>query len=290
MPSVTIFTPTYNRAHLLRRLHESLKAQTCPDFEWIVVDDGSADNTSAVVKNFASESTFNIDYRRQANAGKHAAINAGLAIARGRWFFIVDSDDLITPDAVEWIIREGRQLDNDNNFAGLSGICVRPDGTRTGGEMPFDRLDSDAISVRHRQHVVGDLAEIYKTDVLRRYPFPVIEGECFCPEAMVWNRIALDGLGLRYINHPIYICEYLADGLTVNYARARKKAPRLTCQYYAETLRLRQPSFLFKLRQAINYWRFVPYIPCGNRRPSVAWHWWLSRPLSLPFIIKDRKI
>jgi glycosyltransferase involved in cell wall biosynthesis len=100
---ITIFTPTYNRAYSLRRLYDSLCKQTSNDFEWLVVDDGSTDDTENLINSFIADGKVDIRYFKQANGGKHRAINFGVREARGELFFIVDSDDQVTPDAVEWI-------------------------------------------------------------------------------------------------------------------------------------------------------------------------------------------
>ena len=117
---ITVFTPTYNRAYIIPKLYESLKRQTVKDFEWLVVDDGSTDNTSELLAEWTKENDFPVRYIWQPNGGKPRAITKALAEAKGEWFFIVDSDDFISDDAIETIIRYAPEC------TGKTGIIVRP--------------------------------------------------------------------------------------------------------------------------------------------------------------------
>ena len=253
---ITIFTPSYNRAYTLPRLYESLCAQTDKDFEWLIVDDGSTDETEDVVKNFISEGKIIIRYYHKTNGGKHTAINFGVNEARGHLFFIVDSDDRLADFAIEWIKRTAAPIMLDKAFAGISGVCTYPNGHKVGGNDDFGTVDANAIDIRTKHFVTGDLAEVFKTDVLRHFPFPVFEGEKFCPEALVWNRIAQKHV-LRYTDCGIYICEYLDDGLTAKIVKIRRNSPKSTMTCYAEQFHYDIPLRL-KIRTAINFHRFSP--------------------------------
>lgn len=259
---LTIFTPTYNRAYTLPKLFESLKSQTSKDFEWLIVDDGSADETETLIRDYRLQVAdcsqknqgFEIRYFKQENGGKHRAINRGLKEARGELFFIVDSDDFLAPDAVEWIGREFEAIRDDERFAGLSGIRITPDGKKIGGDKDFGTIDATALEIRRVHHVQGDLAEMFKTSVLRKYPFLEVEGERFCPEALVWNRIALRYM-LRFVHKGIYVCDYLPDGLTAKIVQIRHRSPLASMTFYAELFGYEQ-TFRLKVRAAINFWRF----------------------------------
>lgn len=214
---ITVFTPTYNRAHTLKRLYESLEEQTYRDFEWIVIDDGSQDNTEELIKNIKqAQPSFPITYEKTINGGKHRAINKGVWMAEGELFYIVDSDDYLPKEALQTIkgIAEGISDDEKGEYAGLCGIRVTiSDGTQIG--TTFKGLILDATYLEAKEHnVSGDKADIYYTDVLKRFPFPEFDNEKFIPESVVWNKIASEGLKLRYFNIPVYCGEYLDDGLT----------------------------------------------------------------------------
>lgn len=249
MPKVTVFTPVYNRPDSMQCLFESLCAQTSRDFEWIIVDDGS----TSPLPSF--EADFPIRIFRTPNGGKHRAINFGLRHARGEFFFIVDSDDRLTPDAIQWIVATTAEVAADPTYAGIAGIRISPQGNKIGGGSDFGTINASALDIRYKHHIKGDLAEIYKTALLRQYPFPEFSGEKFCPEALVWNRIALRHI-LRYCHQPIYICEYRSDGLSAQITRLRHASPHASRLCYSELFHAPVPLRI-KLRAALNFLRFA---------------------------------
>lgn len=265
MPKLTVFTPVYNRAHTIGRLYESLCRQDCKDFEWIIVNDGSTDNIDSVVENFKGEGKITIRYFSKPNGGKHTAINKGVKEAAGDWFFIVDSDDYVADFAVKWILDKGAEIIDDESFAGLSGLRVNPDGTRIGGENNFGQIDTDAESIREEYNIKGDLAEIYKTEVLRKFPFPEIPGERFCSEGLVWNRISMAGLKLRYCYERIYICEYLAGGLTATRVDCRRNSPEYSMLLYSELISNPVVKLKNKVKYGLLFWRY-------SERSNRSWH------------------
>lgn len=213
---ITVFTPTYNRAYSLSRLFESLKAQSFHDFEWVIVDDGSSDNTSEVVSGFMKETPFfEIKYRKTENGGKHRAINRGMDLVSGDLFLVMDSDDWLREDALEWIDRVENSIPSDRKkeFAGVYGLKCYPNGTLIGSTFDGEMLDASYFE-RRKYRLLGDKAEAYYSEILRKYPFPEFEGEKFCTECLVWDQIAATGLKLRFFNQKICFCEYLEDGLT----------------------------------------------------------------------------
>ena len=213
---ITVFTPTYNRSYRLPQLYESLRRQTVKTFEWLVVDDGSTDDTEEKLKNWIREETgFPIRYYKKENGGKHTAINWGVTLAKSDWFFIVDSDDYLTDDAIEkaetWIAKI-----SDVSIAGVSGVSIFPDGKIIGDDIIIsvdEFVDARNID-RDKYGLGGDKAEIYRTDILKKLPFPVFEGERFLSEICVWNEIAKYGYLVRWYNYPLKVCEYLDDGLS----------------------------------------------------------------------------
>lgn len=252
---ITVFTPTFNRAYRLPKLYESLCRQTDRDFEWLIVDDGSTDDTVKLVESWIAENRIGIRYHRQDNGGKHRAINRGAEMARGELFFIVDSDDYLTDDALSEIHKTYAEIQGDDRFCGVCMCRAHKDGVRIGGELCFDTLDCSALDFRLKHKITGDMAEVMRTNIMRQFPFPEFEGEKFCPEALVWNRIA-DNYFFRYKNRKIYICEYLADGLTAGIIRVRRFSPTASMMYYSELLGRRIP-LKEKLKSAVNFWRFA---------------------------------
>lgn len=252
---ITVFTPTYNRDYIIRNLYDSLCRQTCMDFEWLVVDDGSTDNTGETIKYFSSEKKVTIRYFKQANGGKHRAINKGVREARGDYFLIVDSDDYLSDNAIESVIQLCEQIKGKPSFAGVAGIKMLFSGKRVGSELGFTTLDCSPFELTFKYHVKGDLAEVFRTNVLKEFPFPEFDGENFCAESIVWNRISQKYI-LRYTDMPFYFCEYREDGLSAKSIRLRMSSPRHSMLFYSE-LRKMTLSFPQKLKAIINYWRFA---------------------------------
>lgn len=210
---VTVFTPTYNRAYIIHNLYESLKRQSCKDFEWLVVDDGSSDDTEALFSKWQKEEYgFPIRYYKQPNGGKHRAINRGLDLAQGELFFTVDSDDYLTDDAVGKVIDWEQSLPGERKYCGVAGNL----GTaldKTSNSL-FREAYFDGSALDRYRNIDGERAMVFYTDVHRKYKYPEFSGENFMTEAVAWNRMANDGYWIRFYNDIIWIYEYKEDGLT----------------------------------------------------------------------------
>ena len=221
MHYTTIFTPTYNRRYLIDNLYQSLLMQTDKNFEWLVIDDGSTDNTEKYFSELlAKPQPFPIRYLKQKNGGKHRAVNRGVKDAKGELFFIVDSDDTLIPNAIEKINQWVATLDDSHKWAGVSGLKGFSEQKNVGQRPPAKFIDAKNTE-RRKYHLEGDKAEVYFTEVLRKYPFPEIPGENFISEEIVWNAIAREGYYLRWFNEIIYICDYLDGGLTKDNSKDR---------------------------------------------------------------------
>ena len=215
MPLITIFTPTYNRKQLIERLYQSLVIQTQKNFEWFVVDDGSSDDTEKYFKQLLfKQQPFPIRYIKQENGGKHRATNKGVQNASGKLFFIVDSDDYLTENAIEKINQWVATLDDSHKWAGIAGLRGLTKNRVLGQHNSSSKYIDAKNSERRKYNLLDDKAEIYFTEILKKYPFPEIPGENFISEEIVWNAIARDNYYLRWFNEIIYICNYLDGGLT----------------------------------------------------------------------------
>ena len=285
---ITILTPTFNRVHLLPRLFESLTHQTDFNFEWLVIDDGSTDGTSDLFagKTFLS-APFPIRYYRQENGGKHCALNAGVKQAKGDFIFIADSDDWLLPQSVAIVGQHTSAIADDNTFAGVAGLDVFDDERIVGTGLPQDIIDCNAMDIRYRYHVDGDLKEVFKTTVLQEFPFPEIQDEKFCPEQLVWFRIA-QKYKLRYFNTPIYVAEYQPNGITASIIRVRMLAPQATCMMYAEMLAYKIP-FKEKIKAAINFWRFKACAPSRVMITALKGGWRWCYPIGMLLHWRDKK-
>lgn len=285
---VTVFTPTYNRAGLLHRLYDTLILQTYKNFEWVIVDDGSKDNTKDVVSSFVKEGKLNIHYVQQENGGKHRAINTGVGLATGELFFILDSDDILPNNALELVVKTFQPIKHEMSFAGVSGIDGNFDGRIIGSGLPDDSIDCNSVDIRYKFHVTGDMKEVFRTSVMKEFPFPDIEGEKFCPEALVWNRIA-QKYKLRYFNKVIYLVEYQPEGLTSNIVKVRMKSPITSMMCYAEMLELNIP-FKDKFKAAVNYWRFRLCYNGSSSYPSLSGLWNAVAPLGWLMHLNDIRV
>lgn len=252
---ITIFTPTYNRVNLLPRLFESLKNQTSSDFEWIIVDDGSTDSTASYIINIQKrQRKFPIRFFEQANGGKHRAINRGVKEAFGEFFLILDSDDFLTDNSIELISRYIKKSFTLPHLGGVVGRKMYPNGEIIGGENYLNEIICDSLAIRYQYHIKGDLGEIFKTAILKEFPFPEFPKEKFCPEALVWNRIA-QKYKLLFFNQGFYIADYQRDGLTASIVKLRMESPKASKIYYAELASYNIP-FKEKIKAGINFWRF----------------------------------
>lgn len=252
---LSVITPTYNRAKLLPRLYKSLCNQSYRNFEWIVVDDGSTDETSVFMeRTLAVHHDFPIRYYKKVNGGKHTAVNMGVNQANGQLIFIADSDDMLLPQSLQIVADEFASITDDDSFCGVCGLDCDMKGNVVGSGLPQDRIDANSLDLRMKFGVQGDLKEVFETKVMKEFPFPEIEGERFCPEALVWNRIA-QKYKLRCFNAPIYQVEYQKEGLTSNIVRIRMQSPVASMMTYQEMTEYQVP-YAIKVKSAINYWRF----------------------------------
>ena len=284
---ITVFTPTYNRAHLLPRLLESLVKQTYRDFEWIIVDDGSSDNTAEVVNDWSAD--FPIRYYRKENGGKHTAINLGVKKSKGELFLILDRDDSLPKDSLEIIAKQNDACSTKKDCAGVCGLMAHHNGERIGGGFPAEELYESSLYLEYKLGVTSDLLEVFKTSVLKEFPFPEINGEKFCPEVLVWNRIAVK-YKLYCFNKVVYYRDYLEGGLTDNIIKIRMESPVATCMTYSEMLAYSIP-IIQKIKAAINYWRFRCCVQTNTPQvPRVKYFWRIFRPIGYLMHIKDRKV
>lgn len=212
--TITIFTPTYNRAYIIKNLYNSLKRQTNKNFEWLVVDDGSTDSTEELFNKWMSEENdFPIRYYKKENGGKCRAINTALDLAKGKLFFTVDSDDYLTDDAVEKILKWEADLPENESFCGVA--CNLGTSNKDTPNTIFDDNYYDGNLLERYNKIDGERALAFYTDIHRKYKYPEFEGENFMTEAVVWNRIANDGYKMRFYNDIIWVYEYKEDGLTM---------------------------------------------------------------------------
>lgn len=270
-PAFTIFTPTFNRAHTLPRLYESIRRQTVRDFEWVIVDDGSTDGTERLVKDWQQAGNdFPIRYFWQPNQHKKVAFNRGVREARAPWFVPIDSDDELLPDALENFARMWATIPESDQarYCAVVGLCLDDDGKVVGDYFPNAPLDADAAALWFDYRVNGEKLNCFQTHVLGDFPFPENIPD-LVPENVVWFRMARH-YKQRCFNVPVRIYHRDVESLTqpADPLRARRLRAQGAVLSYAEALdhltwrrALRAPMRAFFL--ATQYNRFCMYLPAG---------------------------
>ncbi|NJP38765.1 glycosyltransferase family 2 protein [Alkalicoccus luteus] len=246
---LTIFTPTYNRAHTLPRVYDSLLRQTDKRFIWMIIDDGSTDSTAALVNNWIKQADITIIYRYQENQGMHGAHNTAYNMISTRWNTCLDSDDLFLPEAVEHIYRAA--ADCPESCTGIAFHNCDMNSDRIGTAFP-DTETSTLYDLYRRHQVRGDKKLVYKSEWTRKWPYPLFDSERYV------------GLDYKYLNidakGPLYLCsevicqvDYQDDGSSKNMLRQYKRNPAGFSFYRKEMMKLPHAGIGFQYRNAIHY-------------------------------------
>ena len=217
--TLTIFTPTFNRSHEIKKLYDSLEKQSDKDFVWLVVDDGSSDGTNDLIEKWQKEASFKIEYVWQENAGKSMAHNLGVGNTQTELFTCVDSDDYLSSDAVA-VIKEVWA----NHIEGDVGILALREVTKRKKDIKDQGIRTTLRSADKVCGIKGDTMLIYKTNVLKKYSFPKFQGEKFVPENYLYDLMDREG-NLIFLNKVLYCGDYLQDGYTYNMAKVLKNNP-----------------------------------------------------------------
>ena len=249
---ITVLTPTFNRGGGLQSLWNSLQKQTVKDFEWLVVDDGSTDGTKNLITQLQEKSDFPIRYIYKNNGGKHTALNVGIQTICSELTFIVDSDDCVTDDAIESILKIHKKYRSQNNICGYAFLRVLPDGKVNGKKFDVDEKIGSYIDVRVNGDDTGaDKAEVFKTHCLKEFPFPEYPNEKFLGEDLVWVRMARK-YEMVHINKAIYVGNYLEDGLTNN-RRKHNIASPIGCMHRAEEFMESDLKTRYRIKGGLQY-------------------------------------
>jgi glycosyltransferase involved in cell wall biosynthesis len=224
MKTLTVFTPTYNRAYCLHQLYESLCRQTSSDFEWLIIDDGSTDHTKELVESWIKEGKVVIHYVYKENGGMHTGHNKAYELIETELNVCIDSDDFMPDDAVEIIINNSKVL--SERFAGLIGLDIDKKGEVIGTKMPDNISECTLTQLHQKYSVKGDKKLVYRTKVVKKFPpYPTYEGEKFVPLGYLYRLIDRDYV-LKPINKPLVVVEYLEDGSSMNILKQYRENPR----------------------------------------------------------------
>lgn len=253
MKTITVVTPTYNRANELEKAFNSLKEQTEKDFEWLVIDDGSTDNTEDVIKDFKKETNFDISYYKQDNQGKHIALNIAFKKVKTELLMILDSDDCLTRTAIEEILLIHNKYKDDDKVVAYvfqKGKLNAPTERITQVFKKEQFIDNYNTYIINKE-IKGDKEEVFKTKILKNYSYPQYLGEKFVGEGVLWSKIS-HNYDMVFCNKIIYLCEYLDGGLTKSGRSFRMKNPQ-GGKYHAEEYLDKRYKNKIRIKNAILY-------------------------------------
>ncbi|WBW98949.1 glycosyltransferase family 2 protein [Oceanirhabdus sp. W0125-5] len=251
MALLTIFTPTYNRAYCLHNCYESLERQSCKDFVWLIIDDGSTDNTKELVDKWISEKKVTIRYHRQQNQGMHGAHNTAYELIETELNTCIDSDDYMPDDGVEKIINFWQKYGSDK-VSGFIGLNSNTNGNVIGTMLPKNLISSTLFDLYYKHGVTGDKKLIYRTELTKQYPYPVFNNERYVGLAYKYYMLDKD-YEMLLMNKVVCCVEYLPDGSSMNMLRQYRTNPKGFAFYRKELMKLPFVSLKFKFRQAIHY-------------------------------------
>ena len=250
-PTLTVFTPTFNRAYTLHLCYEGLKRQTSKDFLWLIIDDGSTDSTKQLVEKWQKEAEFPIKYFYQQNAGMHGAHNTAYEIINTKLNVCIDSDDYLSDHAVEKIIEFWRNYGNEK-YSGIVALDATEDHKIIGTKLPTNIKSSTLFNLYQKYGVKGDKKLIYRTDLTKNYPYPIFNNEKYVGLAYKYHMLDKD-YELLLMNEIVCHVNYLPDGSSLNMLKQYRNNPKGFSFYRKELMKLPFGSTTYKFRQAIHY-------------------------------------
>ena len=232
---ITVFTPTYNREKDLIKLYESLINQNYKKFEWLVIDDGSTDETKKLINDLKKDNKINIRYIYKENGGKMSAVNKAYSLAKGDIIFGIDSDDVLKDNVLGLIANDFEKIKDNKQIAGIFYLQsdINNKDKVVGNTFPIENSPVTYYDIYNKYKVTGDKLLVMKTNIAKKYEFPIIKGEKFVPEALVFNRISKEYKFLCK-NYIVACKEYKNDGYSANYFNLVKKNPKGNALYFKE--------------------------------------------------------
>jgi glycosyltransferase involved in cell wall biosynthesis len=252
---LSVITPTYNRAHTIDRVYNSLAAQSFRSFEWVVIDDGSTDNTKELISHYSQISFFPIRYYYKPNGGKHRAVNFGFKQSHGEFILVFDSDDWCFSYAFERLFELWHSLPDREkmNYSGVSVLMAHTNGEIIGDLYPPSSNLKTYVD-RYNHRIRGDKWELIRRDLYVKYSYPEIDGERYIAPSYSWLQIGKQYKTL-FSNDVLSCGDYLNDGISKNNILYRASNPKGCCKVYALQFHMSK-IFLLKLKSATNYYRF----------------------------------
>ncbi len=269
MKMLTVFTPTYNRAYCLSSCYESLVSQTNKEFTWLIIDDGSTDNTKEIVQEWIDEGEIEIRYHWQENQGMHGAHNTAYELIDTELNVCIDSDDSMPSDAVEKITSFW-EANRSDEVSGIIGLDANSSGDIIGTKLPEKMKRSTLFDLYNQHGVKGDKKVVYRTELSKRYPYPIFSDERYVGLAYKYFKLD-EEFEMLLLNEVLCIVEYLPDGSSMNMLNQYRKNPKGFAFYRKELMKLTFANTSFKFRQAVHYvsssllmknWKFIKETPC----------------------------
>lgn len=208
MIGFTVFTPVYNGGSTIHRVYQSLLRQTFADFEWLIIDDGSTDNTIQVIEQMVNESKIKIRFFKQDNMHKFYSLLRGIELAEGKYFLIADADDEFTADTLMQFNRGHNILEakKEIKYIGVNCLCADTTGHIIGDPYPNHQMISDHSEMIYKYKVMGEKWGSQVTSILKQFKFPPeFFNNGYIPEGILWNRIASEGYKILFLNEPLRI-------------------------------------------------------------------------------------
>ena len=249
--SLTIFTPSFNRAYTLGKCYDSLVRQSCKDFIWLIIDDGSSDNTRELVNQWIEENKIEIEYKYQENQGMHGAHNTAYEIIYTELNVCIDSDDYMPDDGVEKIISFWEENKRED-LAGIIALDAYEDGNIIRKIFPETLKEATLFEVNNKYKIPGDKKLVYRTELTKKYPYPLFKGEKYVGLAYKYYKLD-EKYKLATLNEVVCIVEYMDDGSSRNMLRQYRKNPRGFAFYRIENMKNKNSTVIFKLKQNIHY-------------------------------------
>lgn len=251
MKKLTVFTPTFNRAYCLVDLYESLCRQTSKDFLWLIIDDGSTDNTRELVNEWSNEKKIEIKYVYKENGGMHTGYNTAYDLIGTELNMCIDSDDYCTDDAVQVVVDHWEKFGSEKHAGIIALDCFR-NGQIIGDKFPDSLTETTIGEFYWKHHLKGDKKLVYRTEVVKRYgKYPVFEGEKFVPIFCIPFMIDKD-YKMITLNEVLCIVEYRDDGSTKNIIQSYFNNPK-GFNYSRKIRMIYSPSLKDRFRNAIHY-------------------------------------
>ncbi len=281
---ITIFTPTYNRAHTLPRLYNSLKKQNEYSFhiEWLIVDDGSTDNTEKIVRAFQSEEIIKISYIKKKNGGKHTALNVGIKNAKNEYFFCVDSDDYLQAGAIKHLVTFINEYDPDAIIAYKSNIDTQE---QIGSPFPKGLTETTLYTLINQYKCNGDRSLIYRTDLIREITIPEPSGVKFFPETYLYDRFDEKYTSLL-LERDLCKCQYLSGGYSNSFRKLMIDNALSMKWFYGERINMKI-SFKERFTYAYRYLAYT-FLAKSNEytyKGHYAFYFILALPLGIAMYI-----